>query len=132
MSAPTTRRALLAGAPVAALIVGAAPAFTAEHPDADMIRTCQSLAGALSAYEACEGADEADAGDAYERLATAIDEVRPQTLDGMVAKAKAAIEHASQTPGLDVTRGERSSVAEGWAWDLMHDLLRLHSGSGRG
>ena len=61
--------------------------------------------------------------EAYERTGDAITAAKPATLAGMVAKAKAAIAEAADLddeqiccPGNEVR----------WAWQLIHDLLRLH------
>ena len=59
---------------------------------------------------------------AYARSRDAIRDAEPQTMDGLVAKARAAKAEARIGNGFDKPEG---TPAEYWAWDLVNDLLRL-------
>jgi hypothetical protein len=62
----------------------------------------------------------------YERSREAITAARAKTLDGLLAKARAAKAEARQPGGREEPAG---TPAEDWAWDLVNDLLAL---GGRG
>ncbi len=131
MSAPT-RRALLAGAPVAALIVGAGPSVSAERPDADLIAICAQHIVNLRTFNDSPAMDTVgyDYDDplwyAYEATRDAISDAKPQTFAGLVAVAQAAMAEAGpdrQDPDGRSFHG----MDEHWAWNLLCDLLRLHN-----
>ncbi|MFT8245220.1 hypothetical protein [Roseomonas sp. BN140053] len=61
---------------------------------------------------------------AYERTRDAIHAAVPQTLAGMLAKARAA---KAEARGLRGDENPDNTPAEYWAWDLVNDLLRLAS-----
>jgi hypothetical protein len=60
---------------------------------------------------------------AYERTREAIIDAEPQTVAGMVAKARAAKVEALQPDGQEVPA---DCVAATWAWDIVNDLIRLN------
>ena len=57
---------------------------------------------------------------AYEQTRDAIHEAEPQSIQGMLAKARAAKIEAGPRDDPD------DGVAIRWAWDLVNDLLRLY------
>jgi hypothetical protein len=98
------------------------------HPDAELMRLC---AQHIANWAACNDNQDDEGSpeyvrlyDAYYRTHDAIDEARPQTVDGLLAKARAAKIEAVRCDGTedpDGTSGAR------WAWQIMHDLIRLQS-----
>lgn len=64
---------------------------------------------------------------AYQRTRNAIADAEPQTIEGMLAKARAAKGEATDQAGVE--RPE-SGPAAGWAWDLVNDLLRPYAQPG--
>ena len=58
--------------------------------------------------------------DAYKRTRDAIYDAKPRTLEGMLAKARAAKAEAMLLNGGEDPAG---SPAEQWAWQLVNDLL---------
>lgn len=122
-----SRRALLGAAAV--LPIAAVPVLAeAPNPDAEMIRLCAEHVANLHALNdpAAELADDDPRWTAYERTRDMIDAAAPQTLAGMVAKARAA---KAEALNLDGTESPEGSPAESWAWDLLNDLLQI---TGRG
>ena len=99
------------------------------HPpgaDADIIRVCAEHAINVRAFNTahCE-ADDGPLETAYIRTQHAIDAARPQTIEGMLAKACAAKAETIQPDG---SENPEHCPAADWAWDLLNDLLRLHGG----
>lgn len=128
----TRRRAMLAG--TAALIASApfaAPALAASGdsgPDADLIRLCAEHIANWHAYNTSDSDLEAEDDPlwhAYWRTHIAIDDARPQSIDGILAKARAAKTEAHRPDGTEERDGGQGAV---WAWDLVNDLLRLNGG----
>jgi hypothetical protein len=64
---------------------------------------------------------------AYVGTSKAIGVAAPQTLAGMIAKAKAAKAESLDPKG---TENPEDGPAAHWAWDLVGDLLRLERGDG--
>ena len=97
----------------------------AVSPDADIIRLCAEHIDNLRAYNDSD-IDLPD-GDplqvAYERTLEALCDAEPQTMAGMVAKARAAKVEAIGQDGEEV---EFYNMGHNWAMDLVNDLLRLH------
>ena len=126
MSRPT-RRAVLAGAGAVAALPGvAAPAGAAPGPDAALIRLCAEHVANMDAYNASPGILELEDDPlwaAYEETRNAIRDARPQTMAGMLAKARAAKAEARRSDGTEEPEG---CPAADWAFDLVNDLLRLH------
>jgi hypothetical protein len=58
----------------------------------------------------------------YERSLRAISAAKPTTMEGVLAKARAAKAEARQPGGHEEPAGTR---AEEWAWDLANDLLAI-------
>jgi len=122
MTARTGRRTL-AGLLGAALASPAALAGTS-HPDAEIIALCAQHNRNREAWSA-HGDDDDDCPfwAEYERTRDAIAEAKPRTIEGMVAKARAAVEESLNPDGTEAPAG---CPAADWAWDLVHDLIRLH------
>jgi hypothetical protein len=127
------RRVLFLGAavlPAAALAAkaGAAAMLPPVHPEAELIDLCNRHPALLAAFNACE----ADSGPnnpawvAYEASMNAVSDARPQTLEGMQAKARAAKAEALLPDGSESSDG---SIAAPWAWDIVNDMLRLTGGA---
>jgi hypothetical protein len=107
--------------------VAATPTFFPVDPkgdDADLTRICAEHVVNIDAYNRSGGNGPDLAVDplwlAYERTRNAIRDAKPRTLEGMLAKARAAKAEARQ---LDGTEDPNGTPAEGWAWDLVNDLL---------
>jgi hypothetical protein len=125
----TTRRGLLAGfaaAPVAAL----PPPTPAPDADAELIRLCDQHIANVRAYNRDGGTGDGIGGDddplwqACEQTEAAIDVLPPQTIAGVVAKAKVARAEAREgsPEGGQLWDG---GAAVPWARDVVNDLLRL-------
>jgi hypothetical protein len=107
--------------------LGLLPVMAAEPapaPDADLIRLCAQHAANAAAFTASD-ADDGPLWNAYAASRDAIHDAKPQTLAGMVAKARAAKAEATT---LDGEERPEHGPAETWAWDLVNDLVRLHGG----
>lgn len=120
-----TRRGLLSGAAVLAVAPMTTAALAHAHPDADLIAVCAEHAVNVTAYNRDGGLGDFDDYDplyeAYARTRNVISEAKPHTLDGMLAKARAAMAEATADFG-----GEEDpdgTPAASWAWDLVKDLL---------
>ncbi len=125
----TSRRGLLAGSGVGAILAGiglpaAAVAPATAHPDAALIRICAEHIANWRAYNArpdCGGDCEEDPlWLAYERTRNAISDATPTTLDGLKAKAFVAKTEAMQPGGREEPDGGPQAA---WAWDLVNDLV---------
>ena len=98
---------------------------TVFNPDADLIRLCEQH----DQNRRASNADLEDADDdnalwlAYLDTKYAIDAAQPQTMAGMIAKARAAKGEAAAPDGSECPE---NGPAARWAWDLVNDLLRLH------
>ncbi len=95
-------------------------------PDADLVRICGEHIANRAAYNEHGGRLELECDPlwlAYERTRDAISDAKPQTMAGMLAKARAAIAEARR---LDGTEEPEGTPAATWAFDLANDLLRLH------
>lgn len=95
-------------------------------PDARLIAACAEHAVNRDAFNRDDGT--LDPGDgplwaAYDRTRTAISEAEPQTLEGVLAKARIAKAEALNPDGSESIEG---SVAAQWSWDVVNDLLRLN------
>jgi hypothetical protein len=100
---------------------GAVP--DASPPDDDLIRCCADHAKCMAAVrEAPDEEEDGPAWRAYEKNRDAISAARPQTLIGMIAKARAAKLEAGFW---DTTENIHGTMAEPWAWGLVNSLLRL-------
>ena len=125
-----TRRSLLGGAAALAAAPVALAVQVPDHPDADLVRLCADHAANMHAYNRDGGLGEIDdpdpLWDAYARTRDAITDARPRTLVGLQAKARAAKAEAMSSR-LDGTEMPEGTPAEGWAWDLVNDLLAIGS-----
>ncbi|MDJ0391358.1 hypothetical protein QMO56_24940 [Roseomonas sp. E05] len=97
----------------------------AAGPDAELIRLCAEHIANIEAYNVDVG--DLDPEDdplwhAYERTREAISEAQPRTIEGMLAKAQAAKAEARRPDG---SEKPTDGPAAEWAWDLMHDLIRM-------
>ena len=95
----------------------------AEGTDADFIALCARHVVNHGAYERYTGPLDAKHNPlwaAYEQTRDAIHEAEPQSIQGMLAKARAAKIEAGPCDDPD------DGVAIRWAWDLVNDLLRLY------
>jgi hypothetical protein len=122
-----TRRLVLA-AGISLPVSASAQPIAATSPDADLIRFCAEHVVNMDAFN--RDSSDLDAEDnplwvAYERTRDAIHEARPQTVEGMLAEARAAKSEALMPDGRE---NPSNSPAETWAWDLLNDLLRLNGG----
>ena len=124
--APSLNRRALFGA-IPAIVLAAPPAGAVAHPDAELIEACRRFRLALAAVNApgSGNADESPEWEKYMRLSDVISETSATTWEGWHAKALAAKAEAA-TPNGD-ERPDHTIAAE-WAWDLVHDALRLGVG----
>ena len=93
------------------------------NPDAKLIRCCADHSKYMAAVK--DAPDEAEDGPvwrAYEENRDAISAAMPQTLAGMVAKARAAKLEATFW---DTSENIDGTMGQPWAWDLVNSLLRL-------
>jgi hypothetical protein len=96
------------------------------NPDAELIQICAEHVANHVAYNSDDSVLDADKNPLWPPyLAThrAIDNAEPQTMAGLVAKAKAALVEATHPDG---TVAPEDCL--GWAWDLADDLIRLGGG----
>ena len=121
-----TRRTFLAGTAgltAASIPLAAGATVQAVHPDAELIRLCAQHIVNLEAFNQ-DGGDLEPEDDplavAYVSTLEAICAAKVHTVDGMIAKARAAKAEARQ---LDGTDGPSNTPAAAWAWDILNDLL---------
>jgi hypothetical protein len=93
--------------------------------DAELTMTCAEHV--LSAATINAAGPDADLEDdriwqVYDRTRDAISDAEPQTVAGLVAKARAAKAEALQPDGSENPEG---TMAEKWAWDIVNDLIRI-------
>lgn len=121
-----TRRKFLRGAVVAVSGITAARAASGASSDASLIALCAEHGANRDAINfADELPDEWDhpLWAAYDRTRDGIGAAQPQTMEGVLAKARAA---KAEAGGDNYPEG---SPAADWAWDIVNDLLRLHGGA---
>ena len=130
------RRGFLAAAAGAAAVGGAAGTERAQsaptHPDAELIVACKRHPALLAAWsrELASTNDEAiwrgegPAGVAYDANRDLIAAARPQTMAGVLAKARAARAEGTMQDGSEEEQSFTSD-ASAWAWDVVGDVLRL-------
>ncbi|PZP45886.1 MAG: hypothetical protein DI601_08095 [Azospirillum brasilense] len=94
------------------------------NPDASLLRLCAEHAANVEALR-LKGCweDDCPLWDAYVRTFDAISAAEPQTVQGLLAKARAAVTEATAQDGSVHPEG---TPAMDWAWDVTLDLLRLH------
>lgn len=101
------------------------PATSIPPADAELIALCAEHILNIDAYNADKSDLEPEENPlwaAYERTRDAISDARPQSIYGLLAKARAAVAEAAM---LDGSLLWRSSTGADWAADLTLDLLRL-------
>ncbi len=119
----TSRRALFSGAGAMTALATAGMAHAATpHPDAELIAACARYPMAALALST-EPEENGPHHTAYDRLFAIIENTSAQTMDGIVAKARAAARTVDDGNG-----GWNGSVGEYWAFGVVDDLLRLHDG----
>lgn len=130
------RRGLLGGC--LALAGAGAPAVTLAAPvalpaaaggDAALVALVGHHLLNLAAYNAADTDLEYEADPlwrAYRGTLEAISASKPQTMAGILAKARAAKAEARNQDG---SESPSNCMAEAWAWDAVNDLLRLHGGA---
>ncbi len=98
----------------------------ANHPDAELIRLC--IRHPQTSVDAVEFGVMEDKRDrywlAYFASCDAIHDAKPQTIEGMLAKAWAA---KIEAVWLDGSEHPANCPAETWSWDLLNDLIRLNA-----
>jgi hypothetical protein len=95
----------------------------ADASEVELIRLCGEHIANHAAYNAdCSGLEPGDnpLWHAYLRTYRAIRDAVPQTLVGIVAKARATKAEATNPDGT-----VEPEDATDWAWDLVEDLIRL-------
>jgi hypothetical protein len=154
MSAPSRRRFLAAGAGLLAAGATVADAATSAtspgpalrhvdfrglgltrgqpdllactNPDAALIALCaEHIVNRATFNSGIEPNGDGPYWDAYCRTYNAICEAKPQTILGVLAKARAAKDEAQEPDGTEEPHG----VPNEWAWDLVNDLIRLTGGA---
>lgn len=106
---------------------GADPASTQValriHPDGALISACAEHVANVEAYHGDDGEVACDPlWLAYAQTRDTITDAKPQTMAGVLAKARAAKAEAMTLAGRE---DPQNGPAAGWAWDLVGDLLRL-------
>ena len=128
------RRNLLAGVTSAvALPLARVAAQPAAGVDADLIRLCAEHAVNIETYNRDGGLLNLDLDQdplwiAYERTRDAISAAKPRSLEGMLAKARAAKAEAASVYA-EGREDPAGTPAEAWAWDLLNDLLAGRAGA---
>jgi hypothetical protein len=119
---PENRTARQGAAPGPGVQCNAA-GIEAASPDADLIRICDAHAALMDAVNNDpRDSDEDPNWPAYEQSFRAISATQPKTLEGMMAKARAAKAEARRPDGTEEHRGTTGEV---WARDLVNDLLAI-------
>jgi hypothetical protein len=98
----------------------------ADTSEAELIRICAEHIVNRDAYNASPGLMDFEVDPlwhAYRRTHDAISAAKPQTLAGLVAKARATKGEATNSDGI-----EEPHDAADWAFDLVNDLIRLDEG----
>ena len=99
------------------------PTTRIDGPDTDLIRLCAEHPKHMAAVkDAPDEEEDGPAWRAYEENRDAISAITPQTLAGMIAKARAAKLEAGFWDRYENIHG---TMAEPWAWDLVNSLLQL-------
>ena len=92
-------------------------------PDAELISCCAAHPEYMAAVkDAPDEEEDGPAWRAYEKNRDAISAAMPQTLVGMIAKARAAKLEATFW---DTSENIEGTMGQPWAWDLVNSLLQL-------
>ena len=123
---PLPRRRVLAAAlaaPLATPVLLAAEPAVAANPDAPLIALCDSMPAVLRDLNAAPGDldDTSPEWLPYDRVANAMCAARPETLEGVMAMARATAVYAGE--GADDE--EPDGVVAVWAWAIVQHLLRI-------
>ncbi|WP_431282748.1 hypothetical protein ACQW02_25640 [Humitalea sp. 24SJ18S-53] len=121
-----TRRGALAALGVCA--AASRTVVAAPNPDADLIRICAEHVANIAAYNRDGGrlnCEDDPLWAACERTLYAIDDADPQTMEGILAIARAAKSEAQMPNGVE---DPANCPAADWAWCIVNDLLRLYGG----
>jgi len=119
-----TATAALSGAVLSHGLADAAEAFT-PSPDADLIRACGEYVATLDAITASDGVPDDDPlWAALDRPCDVIVGTKATTLEGLIAKAKAAKCQAMTARGGECADGMPEEIA----WAIVNDLVPLASG----
>jgi hypothetical protein len=125
VSRSLSRRLLLGTAPSAAVVAAVPATIGADSPDDELIRICNAHPALMDLCNSGTAAADDEDGPlwrAYDQSRDAITEAKPGTLEGLIAKARAAKHQARRKDGTEEPAG---SMGEVWAWDLVNDLLRI-------
>lgn len=127
--ATPTRRCLFGAA--AAIVAGltatgaGVTSRAAANPDADLVALCAQHIANQIAYNASAFEEDTPEDDAlweeYSRTRDLVSAAVPKTLEGVLAKARAAKADAADING-DDTQGAMGGM---WAWDIVNDLVRI-------
>jgi hypothetical protein len=99
-----------------------------DGPDAELIRICDQHIQNLVKFNNAPHDIESDDDPSYApylHTRDAICAAKPLTLEGMAAKGRAAKAEAAGPGGSENFENCRAGQ---WAWDIMHDLIRLAGG----
>lgn len=122
---PASRRKFMGAAALAVVPVSGALSASLTHPDADLIAQCAEHAVNVAAFNRDGGKVEPEHDPlwaAYDRTRDAVSAAKPRTMDGVLAKARAAKADAGRSGDAGYPEG---CAASDWAWDIVNDLLRL-------
>lgn len=124
MSAASGRAVLMGAAalPVTAEFAAASP----PHPDAELIRLCDAYLSAVAAYNASGGELEYEEDPlwlAIDHIREQLNEMAPETIDGVLAEARVAAWLAVQ---LDGSEDFSDSFTGDWPERVVRHLLRLN------
>jgi hypothetical protein len=123
----TSGKAALAMLEIESQLSKLGAAAAGDHPDAEFIRFCAGHQSKLKAFEADQrDSDESPFWPPYNHSLRVINEVEPKTIEGLVAKAYAAKVEA-YNHGRDGQEDPEGTHAEGWAWNLINDLIRINA-----
>lgn len=128
-NAPKPSRRSVVAATAKLLAPGGAvgAAASPDNPDAGLIALCAEHAANVAAFSLYGGEVEQEDDPfwpPYECTCQAVSAARPRTMQGVLAKARAARAEAGKDE-----RCFEGGIASDWAWDVVNDLLRLHGGA---
>ena len=124
MSGPA-RHGLLVALPALALVPALlAAASTPANPDAALIAACDAYRDLMDAVNRGDDGNDDNglAWRAYEACRDTVTDGEPQTMAGVLAKARAVKVEGRMRDGSEQLSG---TMAEGWALDVVNALLRL-------
>lgn len=98
-------------------------AHIAEHPDATLIHLCEAEHATHQAVNSLQRDVESDDDAVYaawRAAAVALDLTTPQTLEGLAAKARAALRRGTAPNGR-----RNTDDSAGFAWAIVEDIIRM-------